>query len=204
MRDQVLRSILFLVLVGTLGVGVKAQDAVMGTQAEFEVDCGSTDPIFFTDNNGGNADASFPYTDNGVEQITLCPSDPTQAVQVEFIVFDLQTNPNNNNQDYLIIYDANSTAVTPWAGFPNSTGDFWEGGTVTASDDNPTGCLTFVLENNGSPNTSAEGWAALLTCVPPCSVPEAQVDLVSPPAFPGDPASVGMCPGDDLTLSAAN
>ena len=56
-------------------------------------------PIFFTDNNGGSMLASDPYTDNGVEQIILCPSDPTQAVHVEFIVFDLQTNSNPNNQD---------------------------------------------------------------------------------------------------------
>ena len=70
-----------------------AQDAIMGAVPEFVVDCDSTDPIFFTDNNGGSMLASDPYTDNGVEQIILCPSDPTQAVQVEFIVFDLQPTP---------------------------------------------------------------------------------------------------------------
>lgn len=180
-----------------------AQDAIMGAVPEFEVDCDSTDPIFFTDNNGGSMLASDPYTDNGVEQIILCPSDPTQAVQVEFIVFDLQTNPNPNNQDYLNIYDGNSTAELQWAGPPNSTGNFWEGGTITASLDNPSGCLTFVMQNNGSPNTSAEGWAALLTCKQPCSVPVAQIDLVSPAAFDGTPNSVGMCPDEPLTLSAA-
>ena len=180
-----------------------AQDAIMGAVPEFEVDCDSTDPIFFTDNNGGSPLASDPYTDNGVEQIILCPSDPTQAVQVEFIVFDLQTNPNPNNQDYLNIYDGNSTAELQWAGPPNSTGNFWEGGTITASLDNPSGCLTFVMQNNGSPNTSAEGWAALVTCKQPCSVPVAQIDLVSPAAFDGTPNSVGMCPDEPLTLSAA-
>ena len=65
-----------------------------------------------------------PYTDNGVAAIILCPSDPTQAVHVEFIVFDLQTNSNVNNQDYLNIYDGNSTADLQWAGPPNSTGTF--------------------------------------------------------------------------------
>ena len=88
-----------------------AQDAIMGATPELHVDCDSTDPIFFTDNNGGSMLASDPYTDNVVEQIILCPSDPTQGVQVEFIVFDLQTNPNPNNQDYLNIYDGNSDAA---------------------------------------------------------------------------------------------
>ena len=177
--------------------------AVMGATPEFVVDCESTAPIFFTDNNGGSMLASDPYTDNGVEQIILCPSDPTQAVHVEFIVFDLQTNSNVNNQDYLNIYDGNSTADLQWAGQPNSTGNFWEGGTITASLNNPSGCLTFVLDNNGLANMTAEGWAAQLTCKPPCSVPLAEIDLVSPAAFDGNPNSVGMCPDEPLTLSAA-
>ena len=66
---------------------------------EFVVDCDSTAAIFFTDNNGGSiCIGSLHRPTDG--QITLCPSDP-QAVQVEFIVFDLQTNPNPNNNDVL-------------------------------------------------------------------------------------------------------
>ena len=194
-------------MLGIANTSLAQAAMAMGWFLTFVVDCDSTDPIFFTDNNGGSMLASDHYTDNGLEQIILCPSDPTQAVQVEFIVFDLQTNPNPNNQDYLNIYDGNSTAELQWAGPPNSTRELLGGRHHHGILDNPSGCcLTFVMQQHGSPKFAPAqrvGQITLLTCKQPCSVSVAQIDLVSPAAFDGTPNSVGMCPDEPLTLSAA-
>ena len=39
-----------------------------------------------------------------------------------------------------------------------------------------------------------QGWVAEVTCVTPCSYPEAGIELVSPASFPDNPISVGVCP----------
>ena len=62
------------------------------------VDCDATELIYFTDDNSGGVDFQDPYSNNNFT-ITLCPSTPGDAVQVNFLAFDLQTNANPNNND---------------------------------------------------------------------------------------------------------
>ena len=70
-----------------------------------------------------------------------------QAVQVEPIVFDLQTNSNPNNQDYVqVFYDGLTMQFLVGRHRTQLTGNLGDGGTILASVNNPTGCLTFVLQ----------------------------------------------------------
>ncbi|MEY5044088.1 MAG: hypothetical protein RJA19_1315 [Bacteroidota bacterium] len=145
------------------------------------------------DPNGG------PYSNNDYS-ITICPETPGAAIAAEFLAFSLQTNANPNNSDVLLIYDGNSTAA-PLIG--QGTGNNFQGVTATASLNNPTGCLTFQFFCNNGATAGATGWAIELSCVTPCSYPESALALVSPPAFPDNPGSVGVCPMEEVTFSGA-
>ena len=98
--------------------------------------------------DAGNAEdgTGNPYPDENFTY-TLCPNNPGDAVSVQFVAFGLETNPNPNNSDYLFIYDG------PDAGSPsmgNYTGNALQGLPVTATVNNPTGCLTFVFSGQWS------------------------------------------------------
>lgn len=162
------------------------------------VDCEATQTIYFTDDNSGSADFQDPYS-NQDYTITLCPSVPGDAVQVNFVAFDLQTNANPNNSDRLIAYNGDSTDGD-LVGV--GTGNSFNGVSITASIDNPTGCVTFrFLVNNGATGGDA-GWVAEVTCVTPCTYPESDLVLVSPESFPGSPESVGVCMDEVVTFDA--
>ena len=141
-----------------------------------------------------------PYSDNNYV-ITICPDIPGDAVSVVFTMFDLQTNANPNNNDILLLYDGNTTGA-PLVGAPS--GNAMEGISITASEDNPTGCLTFqLIVNNGASGGNA-GWEGVVGCTTPCGVPISQLALVSPPAFPDAPSSVGICPGDAVQVDGSS
>ena len=94
----------------------------------------------FVDAGNGEDGTGNPYPDENFTY-TLCPDNPGDAVSVSFVAFGLQTNPNPNNSDYLFIYDG------PDAGSPgmgNYTGNALQGLPVTATINNPTGCLLYT------------------------------------------------------------
>ena len=163
------------------------------------VDCDATQNIYFTDDNSGSTDFQDPYS-NQDYTITLCPSVPGDAVQVNFVAFDLQTNANPNNSDRLFAYNGDSTnGDLVGVGTANS----FNGVSITASIDNPTGCVTFrFVVNNGATGGDA-GWVAEVTCVTPCAYPESDLVLVSPEPFPGTPESVGVCMDELVTFDAS-
>ncbi|MAU77240.1 MAG: hypothetical protein CL831_10325, partial [Crocinitomicaceae bacterium] len=78
----------------------------MGSGDVIVYECG-TDAIF-TDDNSGTLDAQDPYSCTN-NTITFCPDVPGDAVQINFLGFDLQTNANPNNNDALYAYDGDST-----------------------------------------------------------------------------------------------
>ena len=164
----------------------------MGDGDNFVHNCG--EEALFTDNNqiDGGGGAQNPYgCENGT--ITFCPSVPGDAVQLNFIVFDLQTNANLNNNDVLYVYDGEDTSA-PLVGA--GTGNSFQGISYTASFNNPSGCLTFQFVCNNGATGGDVGWAAYFDCVTPCSYPESGLELVSPDPFPDLPegvVSVGLC-----------
>ena len=83
------------------------------------------------------------------------------------------------------------------------TGNNFEGVTATASLNNPSGCLTFQFFSNNGATAGATGWAIELSCVTPCSFPQSALALVSPPAFPDNAGSVGVCPMQEVSFTGA-
>lgn len=140
-----------------------------------------------------------PYPDQNFTY-TICPDNPDDAVSVVFVAFGLQTNPNPNNSDYLFIYDG------PDAGSPsmgNYTGNALQGLPVTATVNNPTGCLTFVFQDNGPANDAAPGWEAEIFCTTPCATPTSASSIVDPPLPNPDSLSIGVCLGAPVTFGDA-
>lgn len=163
------------------------------------VNCSASETIYFTDDNSNGTDFQDPYS-NQDYTITLCPSEPGDAVQVNFLSFDLQTNANPNNNDVLLAFNGDNTgADLVGAG----TGNSFVGVSITASIDNPTGCVTFQFNVNNNATGGDQGWVAEVTCVTPCSYPEAGIELVSPAPFPDNPISVGVCPDEVVTFDAS-
>lgn len=141
-----------------------------------------------------------PYSDND-HVITICPNIPGDAVSVLFTLFDLQTNANPNNNDVLLLFDGNSTAA-PLVGAPS--GNAMQGISITASESNPSGCLTFQFVVNNGASGGDQGWEGTVTCTTPCGVPTSQLSLVSPAPFPDAPQTVGICPGETVTVDGTN
>ena len=190
------------VLLGAGFESVQAQEGIVipiSNGGTITVDCDASETIYFTDDNSGGTDFQDPYSNQNYT-ITLCPSEPGDAVQVNFLSFDLQTNANPNNNDVLLAYNGDNTgADLVGAG----TGNSFVGVSITASIDNPTGCVTFQLNVNNNATGGDQGWVAEVTCVTPCSYPEAGIELVSPASFPDNPTSVGVCPDEVVTFDAS-
>ena len=150
--------------------------------------------LFVDDGLGG------PYTDNNYV-ITICPDIPGDAVSILFSSFELQTNANPNNNDVLLLYDGNTTGA-PLVGAPS--GNAMQGISITASEDNPTGCLTFQLIVNNGASAGAAGWEGEISCTTPCGTPTSQLSLVSPAPLPDAPQTVGICPGATVEVDGTN
>ena len=138
-----------------------------------------------------------PYSDQNYT-ITICPSIPGDAVQIEFIAFDLQTNPNPNNNDYLVVHDGDDVSA-PVVGI--GSGNLFEGISITGSIDNPTGCLTFEFVVLNGATGGDIGWVASIACVTPCTYPSSGYVLEEPEPFEDLEMSVGVCPGQELTFN---
>ncbi len=179
-----------------------SQESIIYTMGSGDVivyECGTS--AVFTDDNSGSQDAQDPYSCTN-NTITFCPDVPGDAVQINFLGFDLQTNANPNNNDALYAYDGDNTGAN-LVGV--GTGNSFNGVSITASIDNPTGCVTFQFVCNNNATGGDIGWAASISCVTPCSYPVSGLELVSPDPFPTNQEgsiSIGLCPDDVITFSA--
>jgi hypothetical protein len=151
----------------------------------------------FEDNNGGTCDGiGNPYS-NANFTFTICPDVPGDVVQVNFSAFQLQTSPNPNNSDYLIIYDGNSTAAAQLGAY---TGNTLQGLAVTGTINNTSGCLTFVFVCNTGNTQNMPGWNAQISCTTPCDSPISSATILSPqPNLAG--GTLGVCIGDQIVFS---
>ncbi|MEZ4856737.1 MAG: PKD domain-containing protein [Gelidibacter sp.] len=131
--------------------------------------------------------AAGNYGSNESYVFTICPGGPGQRVQVDFTQFSTQL-----NLDVLTIYDGDSTAANAFGTYSGATSP----GFVSASPDNPTGCLTFEFTSNGSGTTT--GWAATISCITPCQTINSQLDSATP--APNALGYIRVCPNDPITL----
>ena len=128
-------------------------------------------PVIFV-NNG----LESPYSGNS-HTFTICPDIPGDVIQVEFIGFDLMTQPGPNNDDALP-----STKVL-MQHFPSAGsyfGNDLSGITITGNTSNISGCLT-LHSNSPTGNTAGHaGWVGLISCTTPCDAPT-QVSSITDP-----------------------
>jgi gliding motility-associated-like protein len=150
--------------------------------------CGGT----MTDDGVGGAYTDTPYT------ITICPDVPGDVVQVNFAAFSLQTSPGNGNSDQLYVYDGMNTSAPPLGPYSGSVANLQ----ITATINNPTGCLTFVFDPNGPANAGSPGWEALIECTTPCANPS-MVSAITNPQPDGAIQTVSVCMNAPVSFSGA-
>ncbi len=187
---KVPKSLLFTLLLGLFVFSAEILHAqaigmINGTVTE----CSGT----FSDDGFGSPYSPSDYV------FTICPSTPGDVIQVSFVAFSLFTSPNPNNSDYLQIFDGPTTA-------DNSLGDYTGGSLqglpVTATVNNPTGCLTFSFNPSASSSGTFPGWEALIICTTPCAPPTGIAEIVDPQPL-GIEQSVGVCIGQPVTVGDA-
>ena len=74
------------------------------------VDCDATETIFFTDDNNGGSSFQSPYTNQNYA-ITLCPDAPGEALQLNFLLFSLETGLSPDLSDVLYVYDGDNNGA---------------------------------------------------------------------------------------------
>ncbi|WP_407557804.1 choice-of-anchor L domain-containing protein, partial [Winogradskyella sp. 4-2091] len=143
-------------------------------------------PDRFFDSGGefGNYSNDEDYT------ITICPQNDDEFIIVNFLEFSTQL-----NQDILSIYDGDDIT----ADLIGSYSGVVSPGSVSASDTNVSGCLTFVFTSNGSGNIT--GWIAEIFCAAPCQDIMASIDSTTP--APNGSGVIGILPGETVNFSGS-
>ncbi|MGV9012427.1 MAG: PKD domain-containing protein [Flavobacteriales bacterium] len=123
------------------------------------------------------------YGNNENFTITICPLSPDSAISLNFIIFNLSA-AGTIPTDELFIYDGSSTAeplIGSWSGTDSP-------GIVSASFNNPTGCLTVQFISNA---VGTGAFAAGISCAKPCEPPTAS-------AVMSEAAPALICQGESL------
>ena len=150
---------------------------------------GCSGVLFDSGGNGPNE-----YTNNENTTVTICPDVPGELMTLQWNLFALSTNdddpnPNQQNLDYIYIWDGDVASGTPTLGF--YSGSQLANLVVSATSMNPTGCLTVQFISN----TIGTGqYAAQISCQAPCDPPEAVGEIVDADNAAGD--SIATCVGD--------
>ncbi|MGX1025293.1 PKD domain-containing protein, partial [Psychroflexus sp. MBR-150] len=164
--NKILYSLLFILSV----YNISAQDILM-QDGTFNQCSGS-----FFDSGG----ASGNYSTGEDFTVTICPDDPTLITTLEFTEFDVTGIQGNTFE----IYDGNTADPALLIGtFSGTLSDNPEILFVSASDQNPTGCLTIVFTSATFPFGSMIGWAANIDCREPCTTTTADLVQVEPSEF---------------------
>ena len=162
---------------------VFSQDIIMQTTTVSQ--CGG---VFY--DSGGSAGN---YANDESFILTICPDTPGQQVQLDFVAFSTQ-----NGTDEMTIYDGDSTAANAFGTFSGG-GASANPGFVSATPNNPTGCLTIEFTSDASANTT--GWEANVSCYEPCQTIVSHTIQTSP--APNGDGYIRVCPGDPITLNGS-
>lgn len=120
------------------------------------ISCGNTYNYY---DSGGSA-SNYSNSENGL--ITICPSVAGQYVSVNF------TSDALSSADLLYVYDGDNGSAN-LIGVYTGSGTLTSAGTITASSDNPSGCLSFRFRSSSSSTNT--GWVATITCVSTAASP---------------------------------
>ena len=137
------------------------------------------------DSGGGNGD----HAPNGTShEITLCSSDGGALSHIRVDFTELSINGE------LTIHGGDDSSAPVQVVINGSDGP---GFNVTATQGNPTGCLTFVFNSTGA----GAGWAASISCVRACQSIDGIISSV-PAQMPADTGYIDVCPGDEIVFTA--
>jgi len=159
-----------------------SQDILMQTGTVNQ--CSGT---FFDSGGAGN------YSSNENFTLTICPDVAGNYVNVNFTSFDTQL-----TNDVLEIFngpDITAPSFGTWSGGGAANNP----GTVSATESNTSGCLTFVFTSDTVATSS--GWEATISCFEYCQTIVSQIDTATPAAN-GD-GYIRVCPNEDITLSGS-
>lgn len=138
--------------------------------------------------SGGEGGAGYSANEDYI--LVLCPSEPGTAIALEWIEFQLAT-MGEGPYDVMRIHDGPSTSsplLATWQGF-------WEPGTIAASYNNTSGCLTLQFTSNASGYGT---FSAEISCITPCEPP---TPVVSISGISGSPYLV--CQNEVISLDAS-
>ena len=135
------------------------------------------------------------YTNNEDIIKTICPAGTSGThIEMQFLTTDLA------DGDDLCIYDGTSInaplIVCSSTQGNSATGAF----KVSASAPNNSGCLTFHFTSDGA--GTAQGWEAVISCVPAHQQVIAELSSTSPTSVPLDEGWIDICPGESIDFSA--
>lgn len=186
---MIIRMLRFFLITFFISFSVSAQDITMkdGTFNQ----CSGT----FFDSGGANGN----YTANEDFVATICPDMPNMQVVLEFISFEMA----QGDLDVLSIYD--SDTVDPSALIGEFTGSLSNSdnsilNNVSASNANPSGCLTIVFSSG--PSAESSGWEALISCAVPCPEIDPNISIINPNDVIFDGESFLICYGEQLTFES--
>ncbi|HNA33090.1 MAG TPA: PKD domain-containing protein, partial [Flavobacteriales bacterium] len=128
------------------------------------------------------------YSDNEDFTSTICSDQPGQAITLNWITFNLNTD-GGDPIDQLTIYDGPDNTA-PVIGTYTGTNS---PGIVSASFANTSGCLTLHFTSN---STGTGIFAATILCYTPCEPPTAVVTM-------SEPAPALICQGEALQFNAS-
>ena len=145
----------------------------------------------FVDSGGD----SGPYSANESFTYTICPENAGQLVQLQFSAFATQA-----GADVMTIYNADN-ATDPATSFGDFSGTASANspGFVSATQDNPSGCITIVFTSSGGVNDT--GWVADISCFEPCQTIVSVLDSASPSS--NEDGYIRVCPFEDITLTGS-
>ncbi|MBR9757331.1 MAG: PKD domain-containing protein, partial [Algicola sp.] len=121
--------------------------------------------------SGGTGD----YQNDENYVMTICPDTPGEITIIDFLQFSTQP-----GADILTIYDGDDVTA-PVIGSFSGGGPSNNPGVISASQSNPTGCLTIAFVSDSS--FSGPGWEANITCATPCQTIDPSI--VSDPPVDG-------------------
>ncbi|MGO2356778.1 MAG: T9SS type B sorting domain-containing protein [Mesonia sp.] len=154
---------IYLLLFALLPMSLFSQNVIMGDEDLVEQCSG-----VFYDNGGPNN-----YTNNGTEVITICPDQPGQVTELDFVSFLLPQG------DELNIYDGDSTNAELIGTYTMTASP----GYVLASVLNTSGCLT--LEFIKTTPVEFPGWEANIGCKDECQDVDISIPTVTPSTLNG-------------------
>ena len=122
----------------------------------------------------------------------LCPQNAGEFIIVDFLSFTTQL---GLNPDRLNVYDGDSTTANLLGTFQGPEGPF----TVSATDTNTSGCLTFEFISDAS--GSIDGWEANILCATACQDIVASIDTTNP--APNGTGVISILPGETVDFSGS-